>query len=94
MVEEKSIPATRQVLEERVMELATIVRVCDQCAGDLPGYPDWLAMMFGRVLDIEKATQDYMMAVHEAYGPKVKPWSADVPGDSPEPDQAAGSADA
>jgi hypothetical protein len=58
----ESIDQARNVLEEKMLDLVMIVKTCDAVAGDNP--PDWLAMMFGRVLELDRAADAYMMAVH------------------------------
>lgn len=70
----ESIDAAGRALEEAVLDFATIVRVCDSINMDNP--PDWLAMVFGRVLAIEDLVQAYMMAVHEHARPVLKDMAA------------------
>lgn len=59
----KSIDAALVPLEEMIAELATIVRLVDEAAGDRP--PLWLQAMFSRVIELEKAIDVYAMAVHQ-----------------------------
>lgn len=62
MAENDPTHAAGLCLEQAVCDLVTIVRVCDSINPDHP--PEWLAMLFGRVLDIDRLTQEYMGAVH------------------------------
>ena len=69
MADRERIHISRQSLEDKSLDLVTIIRMCDSLAGDNP--PDWLAAMFGRVLELDRAVQDYLMAVHEVYHPAL-----------------------
>ena len=57
------ITGLRLALDDQVSELALLVRVLDSCNPLDP--PDWLALMFGRVLELEKAYEAYFTAAHE-----------------------------
>jgi hypothetical protein len=62
----ESISQVRQVMEERMLELVLIVRTIDAAvthSGD-GGGPDWHSLFFGRILDLDKAVDAYMEAVH------------------------------
>ena len=49
-------------LEEKVDDLLAICRVFDDLAGDNP--PEWLGIVFGRVVAIHEAAQGYLCAVN------------------------------
>lgn len=57
------ITNSRIVLDETIYDLVTLVKVCDSINPDNP--PDWLAMIFGRVLDLERKIEIYTQAVQE-----------------------------
>lgn len=56
------ITGLRIALDEKVYELALLVRVLDSCNPLDP--PDWLGLMFGRILDLEKSYEAYFAAFH------------------------------
>lgn len=55
------ITVARIELEEITFDLVNLVTVCDSISRDNP--PDWLAMFFGRVLDLDKKVDAYLSAV-------------------------------
>lgn len=55
------ITAARLELEEITCDLVNLVNVCDSINRDNP--PEWLAMFFGRILDLDKKVDAYMQAV-------------------------------
>lgn len=57
------ITAARSLLDDQISDLALLVRVLDSCNMDDP--PDWLALFFGRLLDLEKSRDAYFFALRE-----------------------------
>jgi hypothetical protein len=57
------ITKSRIELDETIYDLVNLVKVCDSLNPDNP--PDWLAMIFGRVLDLDRKIETYVSAVQE-----------------------------
>lgn len=57
-------------LEERVLEIKSILEMCDQCAGD--NTPDWLFIMRKKIIGIDEAAQDVMAQFHQHARPILR----------------------
>lgn len=58
----ESIRGAQQVLEDKLLDLVTIIKIVDEVAGDAP--PDWVSLFLAKILDIDKAAHDFMDEVH------------------------------
>lgn len=57
-------------LEERILEVKTILDMCDECAGDTS--PNWLFIMRSKIIGIDAAAQDVMAQFHQHARPILR----------------------
>lgn len=50
-------------VEEQLLSLLSVVRMCDVAAGDREDAPEWVGWFFARVWDLDRAVHAYMDAV-------------------------------
>jgi len=64
------ITEARRAMEDQVLDLVTLVKCMDSIAPDQT--PVWLAVFFGRIIDLDTKVNAYMDAVHEHAMPVLR----------------------